>query len=83
MSRWKWMRLSDLRAALRWPWDHTNGGQHAARNDNGWVLITGKHWIHFCDLPRGKPLAVSLAALRATYEREARALAQRKATHGS
>lgn len=46
---WKWMRVSDLRNALRWPWDHTNGGKYGAQNDNGWVLLGGV-WTHQADV---------------------------------
>jgi len=38
------MRLTDLRNALRWPWDHTTG-KGSAGNDNGWLLL-GSCWTH-------------------------------------
>lgn len=41
---WKWMRVSELRSALRWPFDHVIG-KGAAQNDNGWVKL-GSAWTH-------------------------------------
>lgn len=43
------MKLSDVRAAYRWPWDHTAGGKYSAVNDNDWVL-QGASWTHRTDL---------------------------------
>ncbi len=42
---WVWMRVADLRNALRYPWDHTAGGQASTQNDNDLVLLGGV-WTH-------------------------------------